>query len=119
MKKIKLILLTIVVVSALSACSSQKNHEKTAGGSDTKPISTTDTDRMNNSDGIVNDTKDTVHDAGDVAGDAAHDAGNAVGNAVEGTGNVIGDAVEGAGDVVGGAAKDIGNAADDMTGKNM
>lgn len=108
MKKIKLILLTVVVVSALSACSSQKNHEKTAGGSDTKPISTTDTDRMNNSGGIVNDTKDAARDAGDAVGDAA-----------KGAGDVIGDAVEGTGDVVGGAAKDIGNAADNMTEKNM
>lgn len=108
MKKIKLILLTIAVVSALSACSSQKNHEKTAGGSDTKPIATIGTDRIDNSDGIVNDTKDAARDAGDAVGDAA-----------KGAGDVVGDAVEGAGDVVGGAAKDIGNAADNMTGKNM
>lgn len=99
MKKIKLALLAVIAVSMLTACSSQKNHENTAGTSTSKPTST------------------PAATATAAAGDnVVNDAENAVGDAAEGTGNVVGDAVEGAGDVVGDAAKDVGDAVNDTVG---
>ncbi len=118
MKKIKLILLTFLAISALTACSAKETHNNTAGGNDgivtDAPSSTHDT---NDADNAIKDAGDTAGDAvdgaGDVVGDAVDGAGNVVGDAVEGAGDVVGDVVDGAGDAAGNAVDDAGNAMTD------
>ena len=97
MKKIKLVLLTAIAVSMLTACSAKQNHSNTAGNkSASAPAATSKTDNV-------------MKDGENAVGDAAKGVGDVAGDAVEGAGNVVKDA----GDVVGEAAKDIGDTADD------
>ena len=98
MKTIKLILLTAIAASMLTACSAKNTHSNTAGGGtiSVTPSATSKADSM-------------MKDGENAVGDAAEGVGDVAGDAVEGAGNVVKDA----GDVVGEAAKDVGDTAKD------
>ena len=95
-KKLIAVLMSIVCIFALSACTTNDN----TGANDTTNPSTTDGGAM------------------DEAGNVADEVGNDAGNAVDNVGDAAGDVVEGAGDVVDEAGDDVSNAArnamDDM-----
>lgn len=98
MKNIKLLLLTVIAASMLTACSAKNTHNNTAGSG-----------TMNVTPAATSKTDNVMKDGENAVGDAAKGVGDVAGDAVEGAGNVVKDA----GDVVGEAAKDVGDTAKD------
>lgn len=98
MKAIKLVLLSVLTVAALTGCGT--TNKKAEVISTPSPKATTQA--TSNPNGNV---ADDAKNMGDKAENAVGDIGNAAGNVVEDAGNAVDDAAKGVGE----AAKDMTN----------